>query len=182
MGKLDFYSDLLYSSNESAEFLRKKNLKWNKNKSNKEKIFSGEREFVSDVYHLLVEKNPDYRNSLLVDYMRPDKRENDEKAVPDLVFRSSQGRSTQDDCVVEIKVIVNKRKNGPKPYSSDLKNIDGDREQLVEHYIHFNKKIQVVAFLGEITGGEADLDYLDSLKRWLRNKYRDTNKIKMIVS
>ena len=177
MSKLDFYMDLSVSCSESAEFLRKKHRDWNKEKSDREKIFSGEREFVSDVYHLLVKKNPEYRNYLLVDYMRPGERENDEGAVPDLVLRNDHN-----DSVVEIKAIVNRRKDGsPEPLSSDLESIQGDHEQLLNHYKLFKTKIQVVAFLGEIPDGEVGQHYLDSLKASIHKNYRDTDKMKLIV-
>ena len=93
--------------------------------------------------------------------MRPSETEEDEDAVPDLVFRYPG-----QDCVVEIKVVVNRRKNGdPEPYSTDLKAILGDREQLTHHYKFFNPKIQVVAFLGTLWNNDKDKSYLDGFKK-----------------
>lgn len=177
MANLNFYTDLLEACNASADFLRKKHLEWNNAKPDEKRIYSGEREFVSDLYHLLVDKNPNYRKYLLVDYMRPSEMEEDEDAVPDLVFRYPG-----EDCVVEIKAVVNRRKNdSPEPYATDLEAIEGDHDQLRKHYKYFETKIQVVAFLGTLLDNNEDKLYLESFKKWVLEKFGDTSRIKMIV-
>ena len=57
MGKLDFYADLSEACNAASKFLREKHIEWNNRKSAKKRVYSGEREFVADVYHLLVKKD-----------------------------------------------------------------------------------------------------------------------------
>lgn len=177
MSKLDFYSDLLESCNEAADFLRKKHVEWNTGKSDDKRIYSGEREFVSDVYRLLVEKRSDYRKYLLVDYLRPNEKEEDENAVPDLVFRYPG-----EDCVVEVKVVVNRRKSGdPELMSTDLNGIRSDRKQLTNHYKSFKNKVQVVAFLGTLLSNDEGKLYLERFKKSVHEEFGDTNSIKTIV-
>ncbi len=63
-----FERDLTESCEEAADFLRKKLSEWRNEISIKNEVYSGEREFVSEVYRLLIEKNGCYRDALFVDY------------------------------------------------------------------------------------------------------------------
>jgi hypothetical protein len=56
----------------------------------------------------MVEKDKAYRNTLFVDYLRPDEVEKDENAIPDVVYRNG----TNEKSIVEIKAPVNCRANG----------------------------------------------------------------------
>ena len=121
--EIDFENDLRDSCKNAASFLRRKNLGYNKKakEENMKESFPGEREFVSEVYRLMVKKNCSYKNSLFIDYLGPDKDEQKEKKVPDLVFRDDRGHKS----VVEIKVVVNRLKDGHKPWKIDLEGPNG---------------------------------------------------------
>ena len=59
--------------------------------------------------------------------------------------------ATENKAVVEIKVVVDRRKNGFEPLKGDLcepngtGGIEGDHKKLNENYTHFNSKFQVIA-------------------------------------
>jgi hypothetical protein len=179
-----FENDLRDCCKAAAEFLRAKNVDWNKKRKKDERSYSGEREFVAELYHLMVMKNESYRTNLFVDYLRPDESEKNEKAVPDLVYRNGPNEKS----VVEIKAPVNYRANGdPEPlnvdlYGSDGKGgINGDYNKLKEHYSEFKSKFLVVAYLGDM---ELEKDKEVSIKAfadWMDRKFPGNDEIKVIV-
>ena len=179
-----FENDLRECCECAAEFLRGKNVEWNKTKKDKERSYSGEREFVAELYRLLVKKNESYRRTLFVDYLRPDESERNEKAVPDLVYRNGPNEKS----VVEIKTPVNCRADGdPEPlkvdfYGSNGKGgINGDYKKLKEHYSEFKSKFLVIAYLGDIDLEKGKTFSLDGFKDWMYKKFPKANEIKVIV-
>lgn len=179
-----FENDLRESCECAAEFLRKKNVEWNKVRNPNARSYSGEREFVAELYRLMVDKDTSYRNTLFVDYLRPDEAEKDEKAVPDLVYRNR----TNEKSVVEIKTPVNCRADGDsEPLKVDLYGsngkggIKGDYKKLKEHYSEFKSKFLVVAYLGDIELENGKTFSLDGFKDWMYKKFPKTNEIKVIV-
>ena len=179
-----FEDDLRDCCKAAAEFLRAKNVDWNKTRKKDERSYSGEREFVAELYHLMVMKNESYRTNLFVDYLRPDESEKNEKAVPDLVYRNGPNEKG----VVEIKTPVNYRANGdPEPLKVDLYGsdgnggINGDYNKLKKHYSEFKSKFLVVAYLGDIELENEKTFSLDGFKDWIYKKFLNTNEIKVIV-
>ena len=180
----NFENDLRESCECAAEFLRGKNVEWNKTKKDKERSYSGEREFVAELYRLLVKKNESYRRTLFVDYLRPDESERNEKAVPDLVYRNGPNEKS----VVEIKTPVNCRADGdPEPLKVDFYGsngeggINGDYKKLNEHYSEFKSKFLVIAYLGDIELEKGKKFSLDGFKDWMHKKFPKNDKIKVIV-
>lgn len=180
----EFEIDLKDSCECAAEFLRGKNVEWNKTRKKNERSYSGEREFVAELYRLLVEKNELYRTTLFVDYLRPDESEKNEKAVPDLVYRNGPNEKS----VVEIKTPVNCRADGdPEPLKVDFcgpnrkGGINGDYKKLNKHYLKFKSKFLVVAYLGDIELENGKMFSLDGFKYWMYKKFPKTNEIKVIV-
>lgn len=180
----NFENDLRESCECAAEFLRGKNVEWNKTKKDKERSYSGEREFVAELYRLLVKKNESYRRTLFVDYLRPDEAEKDEKAVPDLVYRNGPDEKS----VVEIKTPVDCRTDGTSEpldyvlYGSNGKGgINGDYKKLKEHYSEFKSKFIVVAYLGDLELDNGKKFSLDDFKSSIVKKFPDTDEIKVIV-
>ena len=179
-----FENDLRESCECAAEFLRKKNVEWNKVRNPKARSYSDEREFVAELYRLMVEKDKSYRHTLFVDYLRPDEAEKDEKAVPDLVYRNG----TNEKSVVEIKTTVNCRADGDsEPLKVDLYGfngkggIKGDYKKLNEHYSEFKSKFIVVAYLGDLELNNGKKFSLDDFKSSIVKKFPDTDEIKVIV-
>ena len=185
--EIDFEKDLRDCCKNAASFLRSKNLEYNKKakEENMKESFPGEREFVSDVYMLLVKKNCSYRNSLFIDYLRPDKDEQIETKVPDLVFRDDRGHKS----VVEIKVVVNRLKDGHKPWKIDLEGpngtggIKGDYQKLKDNYKSFESKLQVVAYLGPYLDDEDEKEFLRRFEKSIISelKAKPNDNINVIV-
>ena len=179
-----FENDLRESCECAAEFLRKKNVEWNKVRNPKARSYSGEREFVAELYRLMVEKDKSYRHTLFVDYLRPDEAEKDEKAVPDLVYRNGPDEKS----VVEIKTPVDCRTDGTSEpldyvlYGSNGKGgIKGDYHKLKKHYSEFKSKFIVVAYLGDLELDNGKKFSLDDFKSSIVKKFPDTDEIKVIV-
>lgn len=77
---------------ESAEFLRKKSAKLNKDDEYDE-LCSGEREFVAEWYRRLVSINDRYLSNILIEYYKPKRNERNPMPVyPDIVFHDSKSR------------------------------------------------------------------------------------------
>ena len=179
-----FENDLRENCKCAAEFLRGKNVDWNRTREKNERSYSGEREFVAELYRLMVKKDESYRNTLFVDYLRPEEAERNEKAVPDLVYRNGNGEKS----VVEIKTPVDCRADGsPEPlsyvlYGSDGKGgINGDYKKLKEHYSEFKSKFLVVTYLGDLELDDGKKFSLDGFKDWMYKKFPETDEIKVIV-
>lgn len=181
-----FENDLRDSCKSAAEFQRIKHQKYNDENGfkGKERLYSGEREFVAELYRLMVDKDASYRNTLFVNYLRPDEAEKDEKAVPDLVYRNG----TNEKSVIEIKKPVNCRADGDsKPLKVDLYGpngkggIKGDYKKLKEHYSEFKSKLIEVAYLGDLELDNGKKFSLDDFKSSIFKKFPDTDEIKVIV-
>jgi hypothetical protein len=120
----NFQADLESACNEAAKFLRGKNAKWNEGIREEKQRYSGEREFLSEIYYLLVNRDKYYREHLFVDYMPAVEFSGSKRRLPDLVYRAEEAN---DKGVLEVKVLVDKRVNeDPTPYSSDKNLIDED--------------------------------------------------------
>ena len=142
---MNFRADLTESCDAAAKFLRSKLSERKIKKSITDEIYSGEREFVCEVYRRLVNKNKSYRDNLFVEYF-PDPEDKGEKTYPDLVFSDGSGNKS----VVEIKVNVNKRKKDAlRLLEQDKGPIIGDCNKL-KNYKHFKSKFLVVAYLGDL--------------------------------
>lgn len=179
-----FENELRESCTATAKFLRGKNTEWNRSRETNERSYSGEREFVAELYRLMVEKDKSYRNTLFVDYLRPDEAEKDENAIPDLVYRNR----TNEKSVVEIKAPVNRRVNGdPEPLEVDLYGsnreggINGDYLKLKKHYLNFQSKFLVIAYLRDIMLENGKVFSLKGFSDWIHDNFPDTDKIKVIV-
>lgn len=177
----NFENDLIETCIEAAETLRGKHKEWNMGKSDKEKIYSGEREFVAEVYRLFINKDKSYWNSLFIDYSRPEKKYSNESAVPDIVYRGADGGKA----VIEVKVIVRNRKRksgGLAPLQIDLNLIKSDYDQFKdpEHYREFNKKYLVAAFLGDTIFDNGIKFSREGFKTAVQEHFPDTEKIKVI--
>ena len=173
-----FEKDLRDSCTAAAKFLREKNTEWNKGRKTKERSYSGEREFVAEVYRLLIEKDKSYLNTIFVDYLRPEEKEKNEKKMPDLVYRNGVNEKS----IVEIKTPVNSRADGdPRPWKGDFKVIAADYKKLNEHYLLFESKFLLVAYLGDPILKSRKKFPLKNFRDWLKGKFPDTDKIKVIV-
>ena len=130
---------------ESAEFLRKKSAKLNKDDEYDE-LYSGEREFVAECYRRLVSINDRYLSNILIEYYKPKRNERNPMPVcPDVVFRDSKsGRAA-----IEVKSVwfMPIKKEGL--YKRDENRIFRDYEKLRDSYTKFDSKVMLVAFLGE---------------------------------
>ena len=141
---VEFESDLRKAAQESAEFLREKNARLNKSEEYDES-YSGEREFVAELYRVLSLLNKDYIQNLSIDYYRYKKKERVvEYVFPDIVFHDSKKERT----AVEVKVVwfLQTRKDGL--YKRDADRITRDYKKLRDRYSKFDRKIMLVAFLG----------------------------------
>ena len=117
-----------------SQVFERKNTEWNKGRKTKERSYSGEREFVAEVYRLLIEKDKSYLNTIFVDYLRPEEKEKNEKKMPDLVYRNGVNEKS----IVEIKTPVNSRADGdPRPWKGDFKVIAADYKKLNSNSRYF---------------------------------------------
>ena len=171
---MNFRDDLTKSCETAAEFLRKKLI--NIRRSTKEEIYSGEREFICEVYRLLVNKNKSYRNTLFVDYI-PD-RKGKEKKLPDLVFSDGSGNKS----VVEMKVVVDKRKKGDlRLWAQDKKTVRHDYNKLKKNYKDFKSKFLVVAYLCDPKYEDETEFPIEDFKKAICTSFPNTKKIRVIV-
>lgn len=180
----NFEKDLIDSCASAAEFLRKKDEKYNKlnKREGKDRLYSSEAQFVAEVYRLLVKKNECYRMNLFVNYLSPGKEERQDKVIPDLVFRNGENQKS----IVEVKVPVDHRANGsPEPMAKERMEIESDYAKLKKYYKDFNSKFLVVAYLGDTTLKDGTKFPFEDFSKWIHNKCKDTdkvkNKIKVIV-
>lgn len=174
----DFYRDLKKCCNGAAVALRDKNIKWNNGIPEKKKLYSGEREFLAEVYRLLIEIDRDYTNHLFVDYLPAIESEGSKRVLPDVVYLSDD---PNDKGIVEAKVIVTKRKKGdPNPYKSDRESIDLDYDKLKRNYKRFKRKFLVVAYLGDVKYKDDSVFSIRKFKNKISELYQDTGEIKVI--
>lgn len=177
----NFGADLEEACIRAAKDLRDKHKEWNTGRKESDKNYSGEREFVAEVYRLLIDKDEDYWNYIFVDYLRPEKKGSDEQAVPDLVYRDKSG----DKAVVEVKVLVSKRKRisgGSRPLKQDHDHILADYKQFKnpDHYKEFDKKFQVAAFLGDTNYDDGRIFSMEEYKKTILEDFPNTGGIKVI--
>ena len=174
---LNFGDDLTESCEAAAEFLRNKLLERKIKKSITDEIYSGEREFVCEVYLHLVNRNKSYRDNLFVEYF-PDPDDKEEKIYPDLVFSDGSDNKS----VVEIKVNVNKReKDDPRLWAQDKEAVMGDYDKLKKHYKHFKSKFLVVAYLGDPKYEDGTEFHPNDLKIEISKIFPNTEEIRVIV-
>ena len=141
----EFETDLRKAAIESAEFLRQKSAKLNKDDEYAE-LYSGEREFVAECYRRLVSINDRYLSNILIEYYKPKRNERDPVPVyPDIVFHDSRSGRV----AVEVKSVWFMPTDKEGLYKRDEERIFGDYEKLRDSYTKFDSKIMLVAFLGD---------------------------------
>ena len=175
-----FEDDLKESCRRAADFLRKKHQRYNdaSGLKGKDRLYSGEREFVAEVYRLLICNDPSYREKLFFEAIRPDRGEESGKLIPDLVYRNGN----LEKCVVEVKAPVNSRANGSElPYKYDRDNIESDYKKLEENYNQFDTKFLIVAYLGDPILENGNEFPLEDFEKWVQSEFPDEGKIKVIV-
>ena len=141
----EFSNDLKKAAEHAAEFLREKSARLN-NSEEYEESYSGEREFVAELYRKLSILNKDYVQSLSIEYYRYKVRERVvEYVFPDIVFQDSKnGRAA-----VEVKAVWFLPTRNEGLYKKDVGRIKGDYKKLRDRYSKFDLKIMLVAFLGK---------------------------------
>lgn len=172
-----FENDLKKGCKCAAEYLRKKHQRYNENSElkGKERLYSGEREFVAEVYRLLIEKEPSYRDKLFFEATGPGLGDDKKKVTPDLVYRN--GRS--ENFVIEVKAPVNNRANGSAlPCITDSNAIERDYEKLKENYSQFDSKFLVIAYLGDPILENGNEFPLKDFEAWGHHEFQDRGKIK----
>lgn len=135
----EFESDLRKAAMESAEFLRKKSAKLNKDDEYDE-LYSGEREFVAECYRRLVSINDRYLSNVLIEHYKPKRNERNPMPVyPDVVFHDSNSARA----AIEVKSVwfMPIRKEGL--YKRDEERIFGDYEKLRDSYTKLDSKIML---------------------------------------
>lgn len=175
-----FENDLRECCECAASFLREKHRKYNDESGLKgnDRLYSGEREFVAEVYRLLIEKNISYRDKLFFEAIRPDRGEESGKLIPDLVYRYGD----LEKCVVEVKAPVNSRADGSEvPYKSDSNDIESDYEKIEKNYNQFDSKFLVVAYLGDPILESGEEFPLEDFEKLVKSEFPNKGKIKVIV-
>ena len=175
-----FERDLRDSCKSAAEFLRIKHQKYNDENGfkGKERLYSGEREFVAEVYRLLIEMAPSYRDRLFIEAIRPERGEDSGNVTPDLVYRNGHHEKS----VIEVKAPVNSRADGSAlPWKSDKTGFESDYEKLQDNYNRFDSKFLVIAYLGDPILENGNQFPLEDLEEWVHTKFQDKGKIKVIV-
>ncbi len=141
-----FVEDLRKVSVKAAELLREKNSFLKQTGLDRE-LYSSEKEFVAEIYRLMVRANKKYRSTLLIEYHKP--RANDrtfEGAHPDIAYYNTDGERA----AVEIKGIWFLNEQGTV-YQADIKRIVDDFDKLQGEWNEFDEKVLVVGFLGDNT-------------------------------
>lgn len=175
-----FEDELRESCKCAAKFLRGKHHGYNEEAGlkGKDRLYSSEREFVAEVYRLLIKGVPSYRDRLFIEGIRPDKGEDTGKVTPDLVYRNGK----HEKYVIEVKAPVNSRANGSElPYESDQNDIQSDYEKLQRNYSQFDSKFLIIAFLGDPIAENGKEFPLEDFKNWIHHVYPDKGNIKVIV-
>ncbi|MDS0256684.1 hypothetical protein ApAK_03185 [Thermoplasmatales archaeon AK] len=175
-----FDNDLKECCESAASFLREKHKKYNDGDGleGDDRLYSGEREFVAEVYRLLIEKDPSYRDKLFIEAIRPDKNDVTDRKTPDLVYRNGN----REKCVIEVKAPVDHRTNSLELLKKrDKKDIENDYEKLKRHYDQFDAKFLVVAYLGEPLIKNEKEFLLEDLEKWVHSQFPDEGKIRVIV-
>lgn len=140
----DFVEDLRKASVKAAEFLREKNSVLRQSGLDNS-LYTSEKQFVAEIYRLMVRTNKRYRSTLLIEYHRP--RVNDrvfEGAHPDIAYYDSEGNKF----AVEVKGVWFLTEEG-SVYQADIKRIVDDFDRLQGEWGRFDQKVLVVSFLGD---------------------------------
>lgn len=173
-----FENDLRECCKATADFLRGKNVDYNKPRRKEERSYGGERELVAEVYRLLIGKNISYGDKLFFEAIRLDKGKNSGRLIPDLVYRNGN----LEKCVMEVKAPENSRANGSElPYKSDMDNIKSDYEKLKENYTQFDTKFLIVAYLGDPILENGNEFPVEDFEKRVHSEFPDKGKIKVIV-
>jgi hypothetical protein len=175
-----FENDLRESFKWAAYYLIKNHKIYNDDSELKEnkRSYSGEREFVAEVYRLIIEKDASYRDKLFIEDIRHVKGEDQEKVTPDLVYRDEM----REKCVIEVKAPVDNRADGsPIPVKRDKEAFERDYEKLKNNYDQFESKFMVIASLGDPILENGKEFQLEGFKKWVENEFLDMGKIKVIV-
>ena len=175
-----FENDLRESCWNAAFFLRKKHQRYNdaSELKGKNRLYSGEREFVDELYRLLICNDPSYREKLFFEAIRPDRGEESGKLIPDLVYRNGN----LEKCVMEVKAPVNNRANSSEvPLKTDREDIEDDYEKLEKNYDQFDSKFLIVAYLGDPVIKNGNEFPLEDFEKWVLSEFPDNGKIKVIV-
>ena len=173
-----FERDLKESCEEAADFLRKKLVKWkNRNSLQGAPIYSGEREFVCEVYRLLIKRNGSYRNTLFVDYF-PNPEDRVARRLPDMVFDDGLNNKS----VVEFKVVVDKKKKGPdRLWKKDKDGIKSDFKKMKRYKDTFKSKVIVVAYTGDPQDTNEKGLPVKNFQNEISKSFHKTNKVSVIV-
>ena len=173
-----FKRDLKESCEEAAGFLRKKLVEWkDQNSLQGAPIYSGEREFVCEVYRLLIKKNVSYRDTLFVDYF-PNPKDRVARRLPDMVFNDRSNNKS----VVEFKVVVDKRKKGPdRLWKKDKEGIMSDFKKMKMYKDSFKSKVIVVAYTGDPQDTNERVLPVKDFKNEISKFPEKTNNISVIV-
>jgi hypothetical protein len=175
-----FENDLKECCERAASFLREKHRKYNDEAGleGNDRLYCGEREFVAEVYRLLITKDLSYRDRLFVEAIRPDKGEVTGKETPDLVYRNGK----HEKYVMEVKAPVNNRADGSGvPWETDRKNIEADYKKLEKNYDQFELKFLIVAYLGDPILKSGRKFPFEDFKKWVHENFPDKERIKVVV-
>ena len=190
--KVNFEDDLKDSCDQAAKFLRRKLYEWRKKNKIDDEIYSGEREYVSEVYRLLVNKNNSYKYTLFIDYfpyshgkqrgensVRLSKDGKNEGLIPDLVYTDRPENIN----LVEFKVVVKFKKRGDDSllYAYDNKDLKDVRTKLDKYNESIISKFVVVAYTGNLNYKDGIKFPLDLLEEQVREKFGKSDKTKVIV-
>lgn len=140
----DFVEDLRKASVKAAEFLRDKNSALRQSGLDNS-LYTSEKQFVAEIYRLMVRTNKRYRSNLLIEYHRP--RANDrvlEGGHPDIAYFDADGNKS----AVEVKGIWFLTEEG-SVYQADIKRIVDDFDKLQGEWGRFDQRVLVVGFLGD---------------------------------
>ena len=190
--KVNFEDDLKDSCDQAAKFLRCKLYEWRKKNKIGDEIYSGEREYVSEVYRLLINRNNSYKYTIFIDYfpyshgkqrgeksVRLSKDGKNEGLIPDLVY--SDGPENIN--LVEFKVVVKFKKRGDDSllYAYDNNDLKDVRKKLDRYNESIISKFIVVAYTGDLNYKDGTKFPLDLLEEQVRGKFGKSDKTKVIV-
>ncbi len=139
----DFITNLRKSSTEAARFLRKKSSSINN--GNNSGFYSSEKEFLAEIYRLLVKANRKYRPSLLIEYHKPGKNgKSAEISHPDIAYYDPEGKKI----AVESRAIWYLTEAGGI-YQEDIKKIMNDCDKLEGDWAGYDSRVLLVGYLGD---------------------------------
>lgn len=163
----EFEIDLRESCGNTSYFLRKKHPRYNDagELKRKDRLYSVEREFLAELYRLLICNDASDREKLFFEAIRPDSGEESRKMTPDLVYRNGN----LEKCVIEVNAPVNNRAKGSEvPYKSDINDIESYYEKLEKNYNQFDSKFLLVAYLGDTILESGDEFSLEDFEKFVK--------------